>query len=366
LIFQGDCLTMFDHSIRRLRACQTYLRREPRTLAWTTLAAASLLVIAALAPVGAVHAGGQQATPPAQAPAQTQTAPADEGTFGSAPGAPSTPTVAPWMNVPPTEYDKHVASKYNYAFGKDTPFLPSNATTYNGEFISPKTFPTAQYCGHCHQESYHQWRESVHSNSFRAPWYLKNVNLLIEEKGVQYSRHCEGCHNPVALLSGDLSQGMPRKRPFSEEGVTCMTCHAMTSTTTYGTGSYVMGYPAVMVDENGAPVMHAVPDSEILAHLDRHSKAVMRPLLRTSEFCAACHKAAIPKALDDYKWLRAMTPYDEWQAASFTKQSPLPFYRKDVVSTCQTCHKKRCPQPPPTTARRKASWSAIAGWARTP
>jgi hypothetical protein len=103
-----------------------------------------------------------------------------------------------------------------------------------------------------------------------------------------------------------------------------------------------------MVDENGQPVTHAVPDSEILAHLDRHSKAVMRPLLHTSEFCAACHKAAIPRALDDYKWLRAMTPYDEWQAASFTKQSPLPFYRKDVVSTCQTCHMLK--EALPTTA----------------
>ena len=257
----------------------------------------------------------------------------------------TTATVAPWMNVPPTEYDKHVASKYNYAFGKDTPFLPSNATTYNGEFISPKTFPTAQYCGHCHQESYHQWRQSAHSNSFRAPWYLKNVNMLIDEKGVQYARHCEGCHNPVALLSGDLSQGMPRKRPFSEEGLTCMTCHAITSTTTYGTGSYVMGYPAVMVDETGAPITRPVSDAEILAHLDRHSKAVMRPLLKTSEFCAACHKAAIPATLDDYKWLRAISLYDEWQGASFTKQSPLPFYRKDSVSTCQTCHMLREPMP---------------------
>ena len=103
--------------------------------------------------------------------------------------------------------------------------------------MSPKSFPTAEYCGHCHQEAYHQWRQSVHSNSFRAPWYLKNVNQLIDEKGVQYSRHCEGCHNPVALLSGDLSQGMPKKRPFEQEGVTCSTCHSIVSTDTTGTGA---------------------------------------------------------------------------------------------------------------------------------
>ena len=67
----------------------------------------------------------------------------------------------------------------------------------------------------------------------------------------------------------------------------------------------------------------------------------MRPLLQPAEFCGACHKAAIPPSLDDYKFLRAISLYDEWQAASFTKQSPLPFYRKDSVSTCQTCHMPR-------------------------
>jgi tetratricopeptide (TPR) repeat protein len=239
---------------------------------------------------------------------------------------------------PTTLFHDSVAARYNYAFGKESPFLPSNATSANGQFLDPRSFPTAEYCGHCHKEAYHQWRESIHSNSFRAPWYLKNVNMLIDEKGVQYSRHCEGCHNPVALLSGDLTQGMPKKRPFEQEGVTCSTCHSIIATDTTGTGSYIMGTPAVLVDEKGAPITHPVSDAEILAHLDRHDKAVMRPLYKTPEFCAACHKAAIPREMDNYKWLRAFTVYDEWQGSSFSKQSPLPFYRKDVVSTCETCH----------------------------
>lgn len=244
---------------------------------------------------------------------------------------------------PTTQFHDSVTSRYNYAFGKDHPFLPSNAMTANGQFVNPRTVPTAEYCGHCHQASYQQWRQSVHSNSFRQPWYLKNVNMLIGEKGVQFSRHCEGCHNPIALFSGDLSQGMPKKRPFEEEGVTCAVCHSIESTDTTGTGSYVMRTPAVMVDEKGQPVTRPVSDTEILAHIDRHKQAVMRPLLKTAEFCAACHKATIPRELDDYKFLRAFTVYDEWQAASFTKQSPLPFYRKDTVSECQTCHMPREP-----------------------
>jgi Flp pilus assembly protein TadD len=64
----------------------------------------------------------------------------------------------------------------------------------------------------------------------------------------------------------------------------------------------------------------------------------MKDFYRTSEFCGACHKAALPKMLNGYKWQRAIFLYDEWQQSSFAKQSPLPFYVKDQVSTCQTCH----------------------------
>ena len=294
----------------------------------------SLLALAVLLlPFAAAWEVRAATGPDALAAPNTPAASADNAAYAAPSG----------ITGPTTAFHDSVASRYNYAFGKESPFLPSNATSSNGQFLSPKSFYTAQYCGHCHQEAYHQWRQSVHANSFRAPWYLKNVNMLIDEKGVQYSRHCEGCHNPVALLSGDLSQGMPKKRPFEDEGVTCSTCHSIQSVDTTGTGSYVMGVPAVLVDEKGAPITGPVSDADVLSHLDRHSKAVMKDFYRTSEFCSACHKAAIPRSLDDYKWLRAISLYDEWQGASFTRQSPLPFYRKDTVSTCQTCHMMREP-----------------------
>lgn len=240
-----------------------------------------------------------------------------------------------------SQYSKTVSEHYNFRFGAGEPFLPSNATTDTGEFIDPSSFPTAKYCGHCHQEAYAQWRQSAHANSFRAPWYIKNVNLLINGKGIEFARHCEGCHNPIALTSGAMTEKSPVNRKFDEDGITCSVCHAIQKVGTRGTGSYVLGQPAVMVDENDKPVYGKVSDKEILAHLDRHSKAVMKDFYRTSEFCSACHKAALPRELNDYKWQRAFFLYDEWQLSSFAKQSPLPFYVKDQVSTCQTCHMKR-------------------------
>jgi len=240
-----------------------------------------------------------------------------------------------------TAYTAKIAAKYNFRYGKDEPFLPSNAATDNGQFIDPKSFQTAEYCGHCHKESHAQWRQSAHANSNRVPYYLKNVGLLNEEKGIEFSRHCEGCHDPIALVAGALTQGAPKKRPYDQDGVTCSVCHSISKVDTRGTGSYTMGVPAVLLDEQGAPITRAVSDGEILAHLDRHSAAVMKPFYKTSEFCSSCHKAALPKALNDYKWQRAISLYDEWQASSFAKQSPLPFYVKDSVSTCGTCHMGR-------------------------
>jgi Flp pilus assembly protein TadD len=239
------------------------------------------------------------------------------------------------------DYSQTIGEHYDLRFGSDQPFLPSNATTDTGQFINSKSFPTAKYCGHCHQEAHAQWRQTAHANAFRAPWYIKNTNLLKKEKGIEFTRHCEGCHNPIALTSGALTKDSPVDRKFDEDGITCSVCHAIQQVNTRGTGSYVLGQPAVMVDEEGKPIYGEVPDKEILAHLDRHSKAVMKDFYRSSEFCSACHKAALPKMLNDYKWQRAIFLYDEWQLSSFAKQSPLPFYVKDQVSTCQTCHMKK-------------------------
>lgn len=111
---------------------------------------------------------------------------------------------------------------YDLPFGSGNPFLPSNADTLNHRFILPERFPRAKYCRHCHEGTYDQWRESLHANSFREPFYKKNVDLLIESKGVAYTRHCEGCHNPIALVSGALTTHPHNAdRSFDEDGITC-------------------------------------------------------------------------------------------------------------------------------------------------
>lgn len=241
--------------------------------------------------------------------------------------------------VSQNQYSTDVSKHYQYPFGVDRPFLPSYASTVNGQFIQPGAFPTAEYCGHCHQATYRQWRASLHSRSFMEPFYVKNVDLLKRTMGVAYARHCEACHNPIALLSGSLTADQySHANWYNNEGVTCSVCHSIVKVkATYGIGSYVMGTPTALLDANGKPIPGEVPYSEIMAHVQRHIAAVMKPFYRSPQYCAACHEADLPRMLNHYKWLPAITLYDEWQQSSFSHQSPLPFYTKPNLS-CQNCH----------------------------
>jgi Cytochrome c554 and c-prime/Tetratricopeptide repeat/TPR repeat len=238
-------------------------------------------------------------------------------------------------------YSDNVRQTYDFHFGKDNISLPGNAAIEGNEFIQPGAFPKAEYCGHCHEEAYHQWRQALHSNSFRTPFYRTSVNILVRTKGIEFSRHCDSCHNPIAVLSGGLTQDSKVNRSFDQDGVTCTTCHSIQRLqSTSGNGGYVMGVPAVIVDEKGNRIPGQVPFPDILAHPERHSQAVMQPFYRTPEFCAACHKANLPNPLNDYKFIRAFTVYDEWQNSKFSKRNPLTFYSADFT-TCQGCHMPR-------------------------
>jgi len=239
------------------------------------------------------------------------------------------------------QYADEIRQSYNFHFGEDHLSTPGNAAIEGNDFIQPGAFPKAEYCGKCHQEAYGQWRQALHSNSFRAPFYRTSVNILLRTKGIEFTRHCDSCHNPIGVLSGALTQDSKVDRSFDADGLTCMTCHSIQRLqATAGNGGFVMGVPAIMVDEKGNRIPGEVSDDDILKHPERHSKAVMQDIYKTPEFCAACHKANLPPSLNDYKWLRAFTAYDEWQNSKFSQRNPLNFYSAPFT-TCQDCHMKR-------------------------
>ncbi len=236
-------------------------------------------------------------------------------------------------------YNEEVRKNYDLKFGPN-PFTPSNAMTTTGKFIPADQFIASARCAKCHTDAHAQWLESAHRNSFREPFYQKNVNDLISQRGIEFTRHCEACHNPAALFAGTLTKGSKIKRPFDEDGVSCIACHSIQAATRRGVGGYVMGEPALLVKEDGTRRLLDVADQEILDDVPAHRRAVMRPLLQSPEFCSSCHKSQVPKELNDYKFQRAFAVADELQQSSFSKESPHPFYTRDL-ETCSSCHMKK-------------------------
>jgi Flp pilus assembly protein TadD len=222
------------------------------------------------------------------------------------------------------------------------PFAPSNARTANGELIPVSQFFPSTRCMGCHTDTHSGWSQSLHRNAAREPFYRESVDILLRTRGIEATRHCESCHTPVALFSGALSKESPRKEaPFTaldDEGVTCSVCHSITEARLDGTGSFTIRRPALLAREDGTPVYGDITDEQILADVPAHKRAVMRPLLRTPEFCSTCHKVDAPPELNAYKHIRGFSAYDEWQQSGASHESVLPFYRRELRTDCRGCH----------------------------
>lgn len=221
-------------------------------------------------------------------------------------------------------------------------FSPSNARTEHGGLIPVEQFFSAKRCVGCHQDTHAAWSESLHRNAAREPFYRESVDILLRTRGIEFTRHCESCHTPVALFSGALTKNSPRQQapftPLDDEGVTCTVCHSITEARLDGTGSFTIRRPALLAKEDGTPIFGNFTDEQILADVPGHKRAVMRPLLRAPEFCATCHKVDAPAELNGYKHIRGFSAYDEWQQSGASHEAVAPYYRTEERVDCRGCH----------------------------
>src|SRR5580704_8019169 len=93
-------------------------------------------------------------------------------------------------------YADEVRKSYNFRFGDGKISIPGNAAIEGNDFVQAGAFPKATYCAVCHAQAYNNWRQALHSNSFRTPFYRTSVNILLRSKGIEFRRHCDSCHNP--------------------------------------------------------------------------------------------------------------------------------------------------------------------------
>ena len=131
-------------------------------------------------------------------------------------------------------YPNNTVDDYLYAYG-DGPFLPSLTMTESGTFVQRRYIAESAQCIECHKGIGEQWMASTHRHAADDPTYVRNVNLLTESKGIAPTRYCEGCHAPVALLTGQLTPGGSHGGKLgtvaNKEGISCMSCHGVSHLT---------------------------------------------------------------------------------------------------------------------------------------
>ncbi|HKQ15894.1 MAG TPA: multiheme c-type cytochrome [Steroidobacteraceae bacterium] len=242
--------------------------------------------------------------------------------------------------LPSPYHDVAAIQPYDLSrYGPD-PFEPSKNKTASGGFYDARRLAVSDDCGTCHTDIYKEWRSSIHAKAGADRAYQTNVNLLATKKGIEATRYCEGCHAPVAIMSGQLSKG-GRLDTFGHmrEGVGCLGCHGIDKiNSTAGVASYTLRPPA--------PYLFAGYDNALARTLNHylvrlnpalHRREMARSPLPQSEMCSVCHAQFMEKVMNDWGWVKMQDDYISWLNGPFSGQSKHTFARGDVTR-CQDCH----------------------------
>ncbi len=230
-----------------------------------------------------------------------------------------------------------VAFEPAYGEGK---FTPSLAQTSTSGFLDARRIGRSAKCGSCHPQITHEWRSSMHGRSASDTFFQKNLHSLADKKGIAAARYCAGCHIPIALLSGELSEGgRLDKGMHIDEGVSCMACHGISKAVSLeGVGSYLY--------EPEQDYLFADSDrffgTEINNYLininpRQHRIDMARDILASPTNCATCHEQYIDKDLNDWGWVKLQSQYQAWVEGPFSTHSDKT-YANDKSYRCQDCH----------------------------
>lgn len=226
---------------------------------------------------------------------------------------------------------------YSWKFGEDRPFAPSLVRTATNWAYDPTTMNGSPGCGTsgCHSEILAEWEPSAHRYASSDVVFQAVQTLMLDDVGAEATRYCAGCHDPIALLSGNKNYNVEGLTSVgADEGVSCIGCHAITQADVRGNADYTMTQPTRYIGERKEGAFNKwISDFLIRAYPEHHKKSFGRPLYKTAEFCGACHKQFINEEVNQIGWVQLQNQYDNWKQSRW-------YHEGDPTKTvqCRECH----------------------------
>lgn len=218
---------------------------------------------------------------------------------------------------------------------RGSPFAPTYARTESGNLINPDVLSNSESCGSsgCHEQILAEWQPSAHRFSAMNPPYLQVQKNFAQDREPAETRYCAGCHNPISLFAGKIDiQNLDLSTPGVQEGASCAVCHSISKVDQRGNADYVLTPPQKYLWEATEGWKKYTSDFLIRAYPRQHLADYDRTLLRTPEFCGACHKQFIPEALNRFGMSPGQNQYDEWRQSHWHVDNP------DKNLSCRDCH----------------------------
>ena len=204
--------------------------------------------------------------------------------------------------------------------------------------LRPEALTGSAGCGSggCHEAIYAEWQASAHGYSAIDVVFVRVQKLLAESKGPAETRSCAGCHDPVALFSGARHAEAPMGEDMvTYEGNSCLVCHGIVETDTAGNGGFVLGVPGRYLYERAEGGLGEMLGKFLIrSYPDQHIAEYSRPLYRSSDFCAACHKQVPPPGEATVAGIaQEQNEYDSWRSSDWYHGEGDP-----KTIDCRECH----------------------------
>jgi nitrate/TMAO reductase-like tetraheme cytochrome c subunit len=181
-----------------------------------------------------------------------------------------------------------------------------------------KDFESAKKCRSCHPAFYEQWSQAMMSQAYTHHWdEIEYFDLAVAHAKAKSEIKdvvdgCNGCHTPLAFMSGPFPPPRPSEKSMANESVSCEVCHLIQSTQTDPPHNFSYLIKPGMTKYAGRSSTVESP-----AH-----KIVSTDFFRTTEFCGNCHNEK--------------NPFGTWVKSTQLEWKEGPYAAEGV--RCQDCH----------------------------